>query len=176
MGRVSMLGFVRKGRQMDERGAMGKAYNTTQGSRLKGFGGYLAATSQGPRRYSDSTTRRANGVLDTGHVLALRTAGEYIQGDHSRQSTHKQSRDTYGRVNRTIDVMYLASQLYRARRPTADTNFLFSASYSSTLPRNAPSSLPTSLLKFSTSRQQSSGLRSFVVKQLTTSSLAFFTP
>ena len=47
--------------------------------------------------------------------------------------------------------------------------------YSNTLPKNPFSSLPTSLLKASTSRQQSSGLRSFTLKHIVTSSFAFFT-
>jgi len=55
--------------------------------------------------------------------------------------------------------------------PTSPT----AASHSNILPRNPFSNLPTSFLNASTSFQQSNGLRSFTLKQVTTSCFAFST-
>ena len=64
-----------------------------------------------------------------------------------------------------LSVRYFSENLYLVR-------LFFHNIHWSALPKNCPSSLPTSRLNVSTSCQQSSGLRSLILKQLTNSFFA----
>lgn len=120
-------------------------------------------------------------ILPSGEICSarrVRISSSVARGRGSSAETGLRTVCMYKQTRRSAlkSALHIEIRKFIAHHPSYLNPLPLHPIYSSTLPKNAPSNLPTSLLKVSTSRQQSNGLRSFTLKQLTTSSLALLTP